>query len=139
MFVVLDVNFIIAFLFQQDSNHHRISAFVKRLKADNPTLIFIITNFILSETLTRLEHTHKVPKAKVVDVLNRIERDESIKIVTIDESIFGKALQYYKQYVDKNWSVVDFTTYTYMAYNNLNCIGSIGHDHVKQFGFNIVP
>lgn len=139
MFVVLDVNFIIAFLFRQDSNHNRISAFAKKLKADNPTLLFIITNFVLSETLTRMEHTHKVPKAIVVDVLNRIEKDESIKIVTIDESLFGKALQYYKQYLDKNWSVVEFTTYAYMRQNNLNYIGSIGHDHIKQFGFHVIP
>jgi predicted nucleic acid-binding protein len=139
MFVVLDVNFIIAFLFRQDSNHNRISAFVRKLKTDNPTALFIITNFVLAETLTRIEHTHKVPKTVVIDILNRIESDESIKIATIDEVLFSKALHYYKQYLDKNWSVVDFTTYAYMKENNLNYIGSIGHGHVTQFGFNVIP
>lgn len=139
MFIVLDVNFIIAFLFLQDPNHNRISAFVKELKANNPTILFIITNFVLSETLTRMEHTYKVHKTTVIDILKRIESDESIKIVTIDETLFRKALDYYKQYLDKNWSVVDFTTYAYMKENNLNYIGSIGHDHVTQFGFNVIP
>jgi predicted nucleic acid-binding protein len=139
MFIVLDVTFIIAFLFHRDPNHNRISAFVKELKADNPTVLFIITNFVLSETLTRIEHARGVSKMKVIEVLNRIESDESIKIVTIDEALFKKALHYYKKYIDKNWSVVDFTTYAYMKENNLECIGSIGHDHVKQFGFNVIP
>ncbi len=139
MFIVLDVNFIIAFLFQRDPNHNKISAFVRELKTNNPAVLFVLTNFVLSETLTRIEHTHKVPKPIVLGILNRIERDESIRIVTIDEALFTKALCYYKQYLDKNWSVVDFTTYAYMKENNLNCIGSIGHDHVTQFGFNVIP
>jgi predicted nucleic acid-binding protein len=139
MFIVLDVTFIIAFLLHRDPNHYRISAFVKELKTNNPTVLFIITNFVLAETLTRIEHTHKVPKTIVIDILNRIESDESIKIATIDEVLFSKTLRYYKQYLDKNWSVVEFTTYAYMKENNLECIGSIGHDHVKQFGFNVIP
>lgn len=139
MFIVLDVTFIIAFLFRQDPNHNRISAFVRKLKTDNSTVVFIITNFVLSETLTRMEHTHKVPKTTVIDILNRIESDESIKIVTIEEALFGKALRYYKQYLDKDWSVVDFTTYAYMEENNLEFIASIGHDHVIQFGFSVIP
>jgi predicted nucleic acid-binding protein len=139
MVVVLDVNFIIGFLFQRDPNHYGISAFVRELKTKNPTILFIITNFVLSETLTRIEHTRKVPKSVVIDILDRIERDESIKIVTIDESLFNKALYYYRQYLDKNWSMVEFTTYAYMKENKLNFIGSIGHDHVRQFGFNVIP
>jgi predicted nucleic acid-binding protein len=95
MFVVLDVNFIIAFLLRQDPNHDRISAFAEKLKADNPTVLFIITNFVLSETLTRMEHTYKAHKTIVIDILKRIESDESIKIVTIDETLFRKALDYY--------------------------------------------
>ena len=139
MVIVLDVNFIIAFLLQRDPHHDVIYGFVEKLKDENPIVLFLITNFVLSETLTRMEHAHKVPKAKVVEVLKLIETDESIRIVTIDEYMFREALEYYKQYLDKTWSVVEFTTYAYMKRNNLNCIGSIGHRHVRQFGFQVIP
>lgn len=139
MIVVLDVNFIIAFLYKKDKNHLGIAAHVEKLRQENPTILFVVTNFILSETLTRMEHTLKIPKDLVVGILESIANDPSIKIEIVDEPLFNKALNYYRSFRDKHWSVVDFTTYAYMKEKNLNTVATIGHKDAVQFGFRLIP
>lgn len=139
MIVLLDVNFIIAFLFKKDSNHAKIAQYVQRLKQENPTILFVVTNFILSETLTRMEHTLKISKDLVIEILRSVEIDPSIKVEVIDEPLFQKALDYYRNYRDKHWSIVDFTTYSYMKEKNINTVATIGHKDAVQFGFCVIP
>jgi len=139
MIVVLDVKFIIAFLSKKDENHPEIADYVRELKQENPTIMFVVTNFILSETLTRLEHTLKISKKIVIDILESIESDPSIKVETIDEPTFRRSLHFYRNYLDKHWSMVDFTTYTYMKENNLDIIATVGHKDAIQFGFRVIP
>lgn len=57
----------------------------------------------------------------------------------ISPFIFQKAQGYYEKYKDKDWSFVDFTTYAYMREKGISTIASIGHRHINEFAFEVIP
>lgn len=130
--VLLDTPFLFAQYNPKDINHKIVNDYLI-YERNKEKVYFILTNFVFSETITRI--TRRINKVKAIEVIKKIKEDPFIKIDFIDSNIFLSAEKYFIRYIDKNWSFVDFTTYAYMKEKGT----SVGHRHIKEFGFEVIP
>ena len=130
--VFVDTSFLIAFYNKNDEKHFEARKF---LQICDKTLL-IITDYIFDEFLTVL--LARENKLLSLQSGEKILNDKNVRLLKVDNEIFQKAWEIYRNFKDKQWSFTDCTSYVLMK-NLLIDTGLSFDEHFRQFGFKIFP
>lgn len=130
----IDSSFFIALVDKSDRYHDKAKECFKRLAEEKN--LFYTTNFILSETITRLKLrvNHKTAK----EFGENFRKSRLINLYWIDQNIEEKGWQLFLKYADKDFSYVDVLSFVFMLENKITKALSFDK-HFRQIGFETLP
>jgi uncharacterized protein len=94
----------------------------------------ITTGFVLLELTALLTRPLRMPKMQQIRLLDALRADPSVQIVPIDLSLEAAAWQLWKSRPDKEWSLVDCSSFIVMQQRGLTEALTTDH-HFEQAGF----
>jgi len=98
--IILDTDFIIAYLLEVDSNHEKASKFLE----NNISYNFSLTNLVQFETANVLSRILKQDKA--VELFKKIPWNE-LNLIWVDKGLAEEGLKIYEKEKRKNISITD--------------------------------
>ena len=131
--VFLDTSYAVALSAGRDERHKRAVELADELEAANTH--FVTTRAILLEignALSRLRH-----RAAAISLLTALENDSKVEIVPLSEDLYNRALERYRDHVDKEWGLIDCVSFVVM--NDKGLTEALTADnHFHQAGFRIL-
>ncbi|MBI3991367.1 MAG: type II toxin-antitoxin system VapC family toxin [Candidatus Omnitrophica bacterium] len=121
-------------LINKSDNHHEVS--LKTIEDFlNKQVKLITTNYVVIETINALS---KVEFRKaVIEFIDKLEKSPSVEIVKITDEIYNNAWRLYQQRMDKDWGIIDCTSFEVMRIFNLKKAFT-NDKHFKQAGYSLV-
>lgn len=98
----------------------------------------VTTNYILTELVALLSSRYHLPRQQVITAINAIKADASVEIVHIDQAIDNHAWALLETRLDKEWSLVDASSFIVMRRFGMSQALTTDH-HFTQAGFSRVP
>ncbi len=108
-----------------DPDHKRAAEFVSDCRRP-----FVTTDYIVDELLTLF--TRRKYKSLGLLWLNDVLHAGACELISIDQSSFREACDVYSQFVDKDWSFTDCTSYVVMRRYSIQHAFSFD-EHFRQF------
>lgn len=108
--VFLDTGYVIALSVKSDEYHERAENLAERM-ADEQTRL-VTTRAILLEIGNPLSKEHY--RQAVIEPLDALEQDPSVKIIPLSEELFAQALNLFRNRADKEWGLVDCVSFVVM-------------------------
>jgi predicted nucleic acid-binding protein len=93
----------------------------------------ITTNYIICELVALLSSPLRISRAKVIAFIQSLKKSPFIQIIHVDEIIDSHAWELLTQREDKNWSLVDCSSFIIMKQNKINEALTNDH-HFEQAG-----
>lgn len=106
----IDTSFVIALVSERDNFHEtaqQLSAQIERESID-----LITSDAIILEIGAAL--SKNAYRAVAIELIESLQRDPHIEIVTIDRELLGRAFALFKLHADKEWSLTDCTSFALM-------------------------
>ncbi len=131
--VFLDTSYAVALSAVKDENHKRAVELADKLETDNTH--FVTTRAILLEignALSRLRH-----RAAAISLLTALEKDPKVEIVPLSEDLYQRALEIYRDRIDKEWGLIDCVSFVVMKDEGLT-EALTADNHFHQAGFRIL-
>ena len=129
----VDASAWIALADRDDQNHDRAAAFLKQHAA---TGVSHTSNYVISETVTRLRRTAGPRVAwKLFDDLHA---SDLVRIHYSDEALDQEAIRLFKKYEDQELSFVDCTTAAILDRMGIDEIFAFDDDF-RRVGYTVVP
>lgn len=127
----LDTSYVVAITHKKDDYHDQ----AKRVNKNLEKPIELVTSTaVLMEFGSLLSKIHT--RKKAFEYIRILKQDKNTKIVYIDSKLFEKSLDFFKKYEDKEWSLVDCSSFVIMQ--EMNILNALTSDHhFEQAGFNI--
>ena len=123
----VDTFYIVALVNRRDEFYERANELV--LEFDNQPLL--TTDAVLLEVGNSLARNNK---EKSIKIINEFLSSEEIQIVRLNEILFNKAFELYKNHADKSWGLVDCISFVVM--NEHDITDALTCDkHFVQAGF----
>lgn len=113
--------------------HHVLAAKIYR-QARQQHRPFITSNYIITELVALLTSPLRIPRNKTIEFINSLKNSPLIEIVHIDVTLDNQAWQLLTQCEDKNWSLVDCSSFVIMRQRHLMEALTTDH-HFEQAGF----
>jgi predicted nucleic acid-binding protein len=135
--IFLDTSFLIAYYNADDVNHKNARDLITDM--EGKMVHFFISDYILDEILTVL--LIRSGKKKAIELCKTILDDiemGNIELLWIDHLTFEKAIEIFTNFVDKEWSFTDCTSYILIKSNLIEKSASFD-EHFRQFGFEVLP
>lgn len=123
----VDTFYIVALVNKRDEFHEKANEFV--LEYDNRPLL--TTDAVLLEIGNSLARNNK---EKSVEIIKEFLSSEEVEIVRLDESLFNKAFELYKNHTDKSWGLVDCISFVVMREHDITDALTCDK-HFAQAGF----
>lgn len=98
----------------------------------------ITTNYIITELVTLLSSRYHLPRQQVLKAIKAIKSDSSVQVMHIDQSIDDEAWALLEARPDKEWSLVDASSFVVMKHFGITEALTTDH-HFTQAGFMRVP
>lgn len=131
MKVFLDTSMFIAFFLKQEAHHNEVVEKYTFYKNQNPT--FITSNYVLDELYTWFNaKQNKSFLGKLIQFMERIEKDGEIKVFYVDNVIDEKARKVLLKFSDHKISFTDATTYVLYKEFSLDEIFTLDSDFKKM-------
>lgn len=92
------------------------------------------TNWVLAELTALLTSPLRVPKSQQIQLLKDIRADTGVCVVYIDASLEAAAWQLWEARPDKDWTLIDCTSFVAMQQHKLTDAITADH-HFEQAGF----
>lgn len=128
--VFLDTGYIVALESSDDQHHADAIGHWRELVRSEPRLV--TTSFVLDEAITAFVSRGR--HAKAVEVGTRFLTSSSVKLVHVDEELFGLALDYLAKRSDKQFSLTDCVSFVLM--DRLGIRQALAFDaHFEQAGY----
>ena len=128
--VFIDTSFVVAVTNPRDQNHEK--AF--RLARDYVRRPVLITDAVLLEVGNMLARSHKQEAARAI---NRFLSAPEVDVIRLNEDLFGRALAFYTQHLDKAWGLVDCISFIVMREADVR--QALAFDqHFAQAGFELL-
>jgi predicted nucleic acid-binding protein len=108
--VFLDASYAIALSSPNDRFHHRALLLADQLDAAGTHLI--TTRAVLLEIGNALSKQRY--RAAAIKLLDALEADASVEIVPLSEQLYARALQFYRERLDKEWGLTDCMSFVVM-------------------------
>lgn len=94
----------------------------------------VTTNYIVHELVALLTSPYNVPRPQIIKAINSIKTDKSVIIIHIDEATEDDAWKLLEKYQDKEWSLVDATSFIVMKRYGMSEALTSDH-HFEQANF----
>ena len=95
---------------------------------------FVTTNYVIAELVALLSSPLRVPRSKSIGYIESIKSSSLVEIIHIDEYLDTKAWELLTNRTDKNWSLVDCSSFVVMREHKI--VESLTTDHhFEQAGF----
>ncbi|HEX8399400.1 MAG TPA: PIN domain-containing protein [Pyrinomonadaceae bacterium] len=116
----------------QQQFHYETKLIYQTAKQNGSRLV--TTNYVIAELVALLTSPLKIPRSKSIDFIESIKTSSLVDIIHINESLDSKAWDLLVNRTDKNWSLVDCSSFVIMQENNISEALSTDH-HFEQAGF----
>lgn len=128
--VFLDTAYAIALSSANDAYHERAMELAVALQ--NANALLITTRAIQLEIGNALSKQRYRPAA--VQLLDSLEADPAVEIITLTETLYSKSLELFRERSDKDWGLVDCTSFVVMTERTLTQALTTD-EHFQQAGF----
>lgn len=125
-----------SYLSRRDPLHGATAELVKRLMKEHRRLV--TTNYILAELVALLSNRYHLNRQELVNLVNAVKMDVSVEIVYIEQSIDNEAWNLLQVRLDKEWSMVDVSSFVVMQRFGMTHALTTDH-HFTQAGFTRLP
>lgn len=98
----------------------------------------VTTNYIITELVALLSNRYHLPRKQVITAINAIKTDALIEVIYIEQSLDSEAWALLEGRIDKEWSLVDASSFMVMRHFNMTQALTTDH-HFTQAGFIRVP
>ena len=129
--VFVDTSGWIALLNQDDEYHLQASELLRRFGKERR--ILLTTDWILAETGNGLARTKA--RSQFVALAETFLRSSQGRLLRIDDTIWREALEFYQQFGDKLWGMVDCASFVIMRHEQLRDGALTADRHFQQAGF----
>ena len=125
----IDTSYIYALLNKKDKFH---SAARTLTGTFHPQDRFVISDTVILEACSLLAGTKA--RKHIVAFVNEITINKHYTILHTDADLFRRAFQLYEEYDDKEWSLVDCTSFLIMKKEKIR-FALTADSHFEQFGY----
>jgi len=94
----------------------------------------VTTNYVIAELVALLSSPLRIPRTKSIKFIESIKSSALVDIIHIDENLDAKSWELLKNRADKNWSLVDCSSFIVMQENKIVEALTTDH-HFEQAGF----
>jgi uncharacterized protein len=130
MRVFIDTSYLIAILEPTDDRHEKAKTVSSSLGGSQQ----ITSEMVLTELLNAFCTRGKFFRRMALNVLDVLRSDPNIEIIPQSSELFEQACQYYKQRLDKEYSLTDCASMVIMRQRGIDKV--LTHDHhFQQEGF----
>jgi hypothetical protein len=120
----------------EDDVNHEVACKFLSVIASGKYGVSVTTDYVLDETLTLLRSRRSLSSASVF--IDKIRKSESVRVFWVEEGLFEKALDMFKQSDRKSWSFTDCTSFSLMK--DLLIPHAFAFDnHFREAGLQILP
>ena len=95
---------------------------------------FITTNYVLAELIALLNSPLRMPRKDAIGFIESLKSSAFVEIVHVDEKTDEAAWKLLKSRVDKNWSLVDCSSFVIMNQEGITEAFCTDY-HFEQAGF----
>lgn len=113
--------------------HHSLAASLYRT-ARNLNRKVVTTNYVLAELVALLTSPLRFPRASIVAFLDDVKASPYIEVLHVDAVLDNEGWQLLKSRPDKDWSLVDCTSFALMTRRGITEALTTDH-HFEQAGF----
>jgi predicted nucleic acid-binding protein len=124
------------YLDRQDPLFPRVAALVRSAVTQKRHLV--TTNYIIAELVALLSNRYHLPRQQVIKAINALKIDEAVEIVHVDQSTDSEAWGLLEVRPDKEWSLVDASSFVVMKRFSMTQALTTDH-HFTQAGFIRLP
>ena len=132
--VFIDTGFIIALESVTDQNHEKALQLWNELLKDLPEMV--TTTYVIDEIVTFFNSRSR--HAKAVEIGNRLINSRSVQIIHVDQGLFDRGWECFKQHDDKTFSMTDCISFIVMKEQGSESALSFDK-HFTQAGFKVLP
>jgi uncharacterized protein len=94
----------------------------------------ITSNYVLAELVSLLQSPMRVPRSHIFTIIDTIKATAYLDLIHIDPATDSAAWNLCKARPDKNWSLVDCSSFTLMQQREIQAALTTDH-HFEQAGF----
>jgi len=124
---LIDTSFVIALVNKRDRFHEQANELARRF--DGQPLS--VTDAVLLEIGNALSRAFKT---EAVEIIDSFILSEDVEIIHLTPGLFSKGFDLYKQYQDKEWSLVDCISFVVMRQHKIKKALTFDQ-HFSQAGF----
>jgi len=95
---------------------------------------FVTTNYVLAELVALMTSPMRFHRPRIVEFINGIKESPLFDIIHINENLDAKSWNLLSNRSDKNWSLVDCSSFVVMQENKIVEALTTDH-HFEQAGF----
>lgn len=137
MFVFIDTSAWLAIVNKKDKMHLKAKCEYVKLLEEN--VVFVTTDYILSETLTRIRYdTGHKEAVKFYEIINDAYLSKSLIIQWVDPKMWHEAWQIFGKYTDQKFSITDCTSFVTAKKLKIKKVFVFDEDF-KTMGFWVIP
>ncbi len=100
------------YLIKTEPFYQETSQLLERCFKNNTQLV--TSNYILAELIALLHSPLRVSKSQQIKILDVIKTASWVKVIHIDEATEKRVYEFWKSRPDKNWSLVDCSSFVLM-------------------------
>ncbi len=90
---------------------------------------------IREKLVQKVQNLPEESLSKVYEFVELVEKTDETEIVRLNETLFNKAFELYRDYADKTWGLVDYVSFVVMRERGIT--DTLTSDqHFVQAGFN---
>ena len=112
MKIFVDTLFVVGFTNERDQYHDE----AVKLAAEYNGKTLLVTDAVLLEIGNSLSGRFR---KQAVETIESFMKSREIEIVRLDETLFDKAFELYKNHADKSWGLVDCISFVVMKEQNI--------------------
>lgn len=94
----------------------------------------VTTNYVLAELVALMTSPMRFHRLRIIEFINGIKQSPFFGIIHVDENLEAKSWDLLKNRADKNWSLVDCSSFVVMQENKIVEALTTDH-HFEQAGF----
>ena len=94
----------------------------------------VTTNYVLAELVALMTSPMRFHRPRIIEFINGIKQSPFFDIIHIDKDLDAKSWDLLSNRADKNWSLVDCSSFVLMRENNILEALTTDH-HFEQAGF----
>jgi predicted nucleic acid-binding protein len=131
--VFLDTAYAIALSSEKDEYHERAIDLAGKLEQASTRLITTrAVQLEIGNALSKQRYRHAA-----VQLLDSLDADPTVEIITLSETLYAQAFQLYRERRDKEWGLVDCTSFVVMKERNIT-EALTTDEHYQQAGFRVL-